>query len=406
MSDHVSDKGLAIQERRRLALDRGVLFFFLIGGSAIIIALKLSPVPIEYRIGIPVALIAIYALLTISRTRFRLRYDQAGDNCYYMGFIFTLVSLGIALYQIRHGTSAQEFGIGVVRDFGLALSTTVAGIICRVSLTQLREDPHDIEEATRRELIEYSRALSGQMQASVSMLSEVRQTTEDRLKNYVFEMSQVVGEHQRRTEELRDSTRTLSDSIGKLAKDFASTEIPTGKLREATAATMNAIGALNETLVRANTALTDIEATSQKVTASYRQRLQASSDMAEQETRAATALAGSVGATSEFADRSRELAAALQEVRGGTDALKGMGNEVIAVTEALRTATRSIAGASSRLAAAETTLSSHMTTAEGAARSLATQVDALTDAQERLRVAATAHVAPQMDENHGRDQTG
>src|SRR5690242_3342338 len=103
MSDNVSDRGLAVKERQRLALDRGVLFLFLIGGSAAIIALKLSTLPIEFRIGIPIALIAAYALLTISRTRFRLRYDQAGDNCYYMGFIFTLVSLGVALYQIRHG---------------------------------------------------------------------------------------------------------------------------------------------------------------------------------------------------------------------------------------------------------------------------------------------------------------
>lgn len=395
MSNIVSDRGLAIRERRRLALDRGVLFLFLVGGSAAIVALKLSPVPIEYRIAIPIALIAAYAILTISRTRFRLRYDQAGDNCYYMGFIFTLVSLGVALYQIRHDTSAQEFGIGVVRDFGLALSTTVAGIICRVSLTQLREDPHDIEEATRRELIEYSRALSGQMQASVSMLAEVRQTTEDRLKNYVFEMSQVVGEHQRRTEDLRDSTKTLSDSIGKLASDFASTEIPTGKLRDATAATMNSISALNETLVRANTALSDIEGTSRKVADSYRQRLQAGGEMVEQEARATAALAGSVGATSDFSARTRELAAALQEVKGSTEALKTMENEVKAVTDALRTATRSIAGASSRLATAETTLSEHLTAAEGAARSLAAQVDALTEAQARLQAAPAPLATPQ-----------
>ncbi len=103
------------------------------------------------------------------------------------------------------------------------------------------------------------------MQASVSMLAEVRQTTEDRLKNYVFEMAQIVGEHHKRTEEMRDSTKTLSDSIGKLATDLASAEIPTGKLRDATTATMKAIGALNETLARANTALSDIEVTSRKV---------------------------------------------------------------------------------------------------------------------------------------------
>lgn len=388
MSNTASDRSLAVRERGRLALDRGVLFLFLLGGSTSIVALKLSPVPIEYRIGIPVALIVAYAMLTISRTRFRLRYDQAGDNCYYMGFIFTLVSLGIALYQIRQGSSAQEFGIGVVRDFGLALSTTIAGIICRVSLTQLREDPHDIEEATRRELIEYSRALSGQMQASISMLAEVRQTTEDRLKNYVFEMSQVVGEHQRRTEDLRDATKVLSESIGKLAADFASTEVPTGKLREATGATINAVSALNETLVRANSSLSNIESTSRLVAESYRQRLQVGREMTEQEMGVTAALAESTAATSSLSNQTRELTTALKDAQSSAAVLSDMEEGVKAVTEALRTATRSIAGASSHLAAAETALSERMSTAEVAASSLSAQIETLAGAQERLRAAS------------------
>jgi hypothetical protein len=64
--------------------------------------------------------------------------------------------------------------------------------------------------------------------------------------------------------------------------------------------------------------------------------------------------------------------------------------EVKAVTEALRTATLSIAGASSRLATAETALTGHLATAEGAAQGLLAQVEALTDAQERLRAASTS----------------
>ena len=204
MSETNLDRGVAHRERWRLFLDRGILGAFLVAGSLSVIILKTSAVPFLVRIGVPVAIILVYAALTLSRTRFRLRYDQAGDNCYYMGFIFTLVALGVALYQIQAGLGVQEYGISVVKDFGLALSTTIVGIICRVSLTQLREDPHDIEEATRRELIEYSRALSGQVRASVSMIAEVRQETEDRLKNYVFEMAQVVKEHHGRTEELRE----------------------------------------------------------------------------------------------------------------------------------------------------------------------------------------------------------
>lgn len=394
MSETNLDRGVAHRERWRLFLDRGVLGAFLVTGSLSVIILKISTMPFLVRIGVPIAIILIYATLTVSRTRFRLRYDQAGDNCYYMGFIFTLVSLGVALYEIQSGLGVHEYGISVVKDFGLALSTTIIGIICRVSLGQLREDPHDIEEAARRELIEYSRALSGQVRASVSMIAEVRQETENRLKNYVFEMAQVVQEHQRRTKELRDSTQKLSDSIKTLASDLGSIEIPTGRLREETGATLEAISLLTATLQRANTALNQTEAAMLKVTDSYEKNSDASRSVAEHEGKVAESMAASAASVRQLSEATRALNETLQTALTGADAYRTMTDEVRGVTDALRSAARSIASSNSRLGAAEASLSVQFETAERAARSLAQQIEGIIAAQIRLRQLDGASAEP------------
>jgi hypothetical protein len=279
-----ADRGIALSERKRLSLDRGILAAFLIAGCASIVALKVFPstIPTWIRIGVPVALICLYASLTIFRTRFRLRFDQAADNCYYMGFIYTLTSLGLALYQIREGSSAQEYGVGIVRDFGLALSTTVVGIILRVAMSQIREDPHDIEEATRRELTDYSRALSGQMRGAVRMLIDVREETEDQLKNFAFEMAQVVKEHQAQVADLRDATQRLANSVNAMAEDLASTEIPTGKLRDATAATLAAVGHLSAALEVASSALGRVDVEARNTATSHERTAAASANAASE----------------------------------------------------------------------------------------------------------------------------
>ena len=59
--------------------------------------------------------------------------DQIGDNCYYLGFIYTVSSLTAALISL--GAEGDDFEIRtLVFDFGIGLASTVSGIICRVWL--------------------------------------------------------------------------------------------------------------------------------------------------------------------------------------------------------------------------------------------------------------------------------
>ena len=94
-------------------------------------------------------LMLAYAIVVARAPKFLLASWQAGDNCYYLGFLFTLVSLVFALYDFVESGGNKVL---VVQDFGIALSTTIAGLLLRVLFSQARLDPDNIEATARAEL--------------------------------------------------------------------------------------------------------------------------------------------------------------------------------------------------------------------------------------------------------------
>src|SRR6202048_4720404 len=107
----------------------GLLFFaVVIAGSGYIVAAKLHGFPAVYVTLVPVAIMLAYALLIGLARLFRLRDDQSGDNLYYMGFLFTLTSLAVSLYQFSSAGSAEQ----IVQNFGIAIGSTIAGHTLRL----------------------------------------------------------------------------------------------------------------------------------------------------------------------------------------------------------------------------------------------------------------------------------
>ena len=78
--------------------------------------------------------------------------EKAGDGCYYLGLIFTLFSLIVVLSGFGVGTegvSAAERTNEVVSKFGVALSSTLAGVAVRIFLQNCApEDESDGEGFT------------------------------------------------------------------------------------------------------------------------------------------------------------------------------------------------------------------------------------------------------------------
>ena len=109
----------------------------------------------------------VYLLLTQSTSSKFIRNEQLGDSCYYMGFLLTLVSLGFALYEFSSDPD-EEFGREILADFGIALSTTILGLIFRVYFSQFRLPAEELRQTAEDELASTVRRLKIQLDTSIN----------------------------------------------------------------------------------------------------------------------------------------------------------------------------------------------------------------------------------------------
>jgi hypothetical protein len=140
-----------------------VFLVFVAAGCAYIVLAKLAGIGPVYVTFVPVGTMLAYALLIYSARGLRLRDDQSGDNLYYMGFLFTLTSLGVSLYQFTATRAAEE----IVQNFGIAIGSTIAGIGLRVIFNQMRRDPVEVERMMRLELAEAARRVRRELDSTV-----------------------------------------------------------------------------------------------------------------------------------------------------------------------------------------------------------------------------------------------
>jgi len=136
-----------------------VFFSFAIFGVFTLIFVKSLDVQIGHLIYFSVVLgfMAAYFFLNLSYiSGLRLRYDYLGDNLYYLGFVYTLGTLAYTLYKFD---PADVYG--VVSSFGIALSSTVLGVVLRIVAHQLHVDPREIEDAVRADLADLTSRLRG-----------------------------------------------------------------------------------------------------------------------------------------------------------------------------------------------------------------------------------------------------
>lgn len=120
-------------------------------GAAITVALRLgTSMDILWVLLFPLSFMGIYMYL-VKTNRHRLRKDHAADNVYYLGFLFTIITLGTAL--IRYQTSDNPDVTQIIGDLGIGLSTTVVGLLGRIVLGQYGQQPADIDEGVRTSLV-------------------------------------------------------------------------------------------------------------------------------------------------------------------------------------------------------------------------------------------------------------
>lgn len=108
--------------------DRFGLFATFIIGSTGILSMKANSLDQSIITVFAMTVMIMYSAIIYFSPRLRLREDQAGDNVYYLGLLFTLVSLAWALWVFTPENGARQ----VIGSFGVALATTILGLSLRV----------------------------------------------------------------------------------------------------------------------------------------------------------------------------------------------------------------------------------------------------------------------------------
>lgn len=166
-----------------------VFVVFVATGCAYIVFAKLFALPLLAVTLVPVAIMLTYAGAAFLVREIRLRDDQTGDNLYYMGFLFTLTSLGVALYQFDSFGGVES----IVRNFGIAITSTIAGIALRVFFNQMRRDPAEVERAARLELADAARRVRRELDGTVLELKQFRRATQQSIREAYEEIQAHVG---------------------------------------------------------------------------------------------------------------------------------------------------------------------------------------------------------------------
>ena len=181
-----------------------------LAGSGLIVGLKSLEIRQAFVTVAPCAVMAAYASLVVGRY-FRARADQIGDNLYYLGFIFTLVSLSVSLAQFSSGGTAEE----IVANFGVALATTLLGVTLRVVFNQMRTDPVETEKEARLQLAEASRRLKVELMNASAEFGMAARASRQSVSDAVDELRDKLGAA------LDDAGRRLGDAVSQSASGLA-----------------------------------------------------------------------------------------------------------------------------------------------------------------------------------------
>lgn len=155
-----------LQERG--LVDQWGFGFFAGVGAVGIVAAKYLHAPATWTAIGAVVVMLVYAGLISRYGSGRLRSDQAGDNCYYLGLIYTLASLAYAIFTFDPANTATT----IVQGFGIALATTIVGLVLRVIFNQGRPDLEEVESGARRDLIDAVARMKTELGQAVVVMND------------------------------------------------------------------------------------------------------------------------------------------------------------------------------------------------------------------------------------------
>lgn len=221
-----SSRSLAARDH----LDKAALVLAFLAGAVGAWVLKHFGYGPFWAMGWTLGAMLAYVLAVTALGRLRIEPETIGDNCYYLGFLLTLASLSATLYQLTQSEEQTELMRSIIAGFGIALTSTILGILLRVIFVQLRPDIVARDRETRIELQQAARALRHELSSSAALL-----------KDFSTEAIQLAAEQGARISEATDAA--IAGQRARMAADVETwVELMRDALAEAGASSVRSIG--------------------------------------------------------------------------------------------------------------------------------------------------------------------
>jgi hypothetical protein len=241
--------------------DGGMFIGFALFGFLALLIMKLQGISPLVSAAVALVTLAVYAATSMRCAYGEENPERIGDNCYYLGFLFTLASLSAALIEIEGAREGRGQVIErVVSDFGVALTSTIAGIMARVTLMQMGGS-QSVVDASVKSGIEHELAAIAQVLEGITFdASQFRDKIRAALES---ELNSMVAYNQEAVKKMGAEAENIASSIQRIGAGIGAAEMPVAQIARNLDLVQRKLNATADRL----SSLSDIEAKRQETLA-------------------------------------------------------------------------------------------------------------------------------------------
>lgn len=226
--------------------DSKLLFICFLVGAAGIIILKLLEVNQFIVTACPVVIMFFYAGYAGKNYKAesdpevesdpKKRLGRAGDNLYYLGFLYTLVSLAMSLFEFSLIDESTGKITQIITNFGIAIFSTIFGIFFRVFFNQSEDKESDLStmisdlgyqigkfSGFRTELEQILKETGKRQREAVTRFTKSVEESRERFQASIADLVDTVSSFKERASKLDSAANVVANAMSDSATDFADT---------------------------------------------------------------------------------------------------------------------------------------------------------------------------------------
>ncbi|HEX6980229.1 MAG TPA: hypothetical protein VF342_13105 [Alphaproteobacteria bacterium] len=275
-----------------------------------------------------------YFLYGLTRAKSERNTERFADSLYYLGFIFTLGALFLAMSPWFQ-ESGQITSQNIIQKFGIAILTTFIGMSLRIILLQLRQTVSDQEEEARESIARYVTDLNVEVSRTLTEIREFRKaavkSVTDAAGDLARQMQQISASSEKAVSSANDAilrsvdqvTGRLEQAVGEVVRRLGEIDVPTDvfaiRIQESADALAHDIAnlrnSLNDSAGSFASTLADSSSTMVRIKNEIDGLQRVIASASQSVSQIATAAAESMANNQRFAQTASEAAEAMQRFR-------------------------------------------------------------------------------------------